>query len=226
MIYCVEDDGSVRDIEVYTLRSTGFEAEGFADGESFFAAMKEKLPDLVILDIMLPGEDGVAILERLRSDARTARIPIIMATAKGTEFDKVKALDMGADDYLVKPFGMMEMVSRVRAVLRRVDGEVQGITVLRHGPLVLEPEKYYVTVDGEPVDLTRREFELLTALMQHPGMVYTRDRLLDQVWQYDYVGETRTVDMHIKTLRQKLGEAGELIETVRGVGYRLRGDLS
>ncbi|NLY09516.1 MAG: response regulator transcription factor [Tissierellia bacterium] len=221
MIYCVEDDDSVREIEVYTLESTGFEAWGFSDGKSFFEALDEQLPKLVILDIMLPNEDGIEILKKIRQNPDTKKVPVIMATAKGMEFDKVQALDKGADDYLVKPFGMMEMVSRVRAVLRRC-GEVESTSfTLSIGTIVLDPREFSVTVEGVPVELTLKEFELLQTLMKSPKIVFTRSRLLDEIWNYDYSGETRTVDMHIKTLRQKLGDAGELIETVRGVGYRL-----
>jgi two-component system alkaline phosphatase synthesis response regulator PhoP len=224
MIYCVEDDAGIRDIEVYTLRSTGFEAEGFADGASLFEAIRRKTPELIILDIMLPGEDGLEILKRLKSAAATKDIPVIMATAKGTEFDKIRGLDLGADDYLAKPFGMMEMVSRVRAVLRRASRGEKGGCLTADG-LMLNPEAYQVTVDGRPVELTLKEFEMLRTLMAHPGIVFTRDQLLADVWGMNYDGETRTVDVHIRTLRQKLGSAGELIETVRGVGYRMAGSL-
>ncbi|NCC66948.1 MAG: response regulator transcription factor [Clostridia bacterium] len=220
MIFCVEDDTGIRDIEIYTLTSTGFEAEGFADGEALFKALREKTPDLIILDIMLPGEDGIAILKKLRARPATAGIPVIMATAKGAEYDKITGLDMGADDYLVKPFGMMEMVSRVRAVLRRAgfDGEVHE---LKAGKIVLSLDGHRVTANGERVELTIKEFEMLRLFMSHPGMVFTRDRLLTDIWGFGYDGETRTVDVHIRTLRQKLGPCGEIIETVRGVGYRL-----
>lgn len=224
MIYCVEDDDSIRDIEVYTLRSTGFEAEGFADGKALFEALQHRLPELILLDIMLPGEDGLAILKRLKSSAATKDIPIIMATAKGTEYDKVKGLDLGADDYLAKPFGMMEMVSRVRAVLRRTAPPVKA-TRLSVGGLELSPEEHKVTVNGVPVTLTLKEFELLRTLMEHPGIVLTRDQLLTDIWGMDYDGETRTVDVHVRTLRQKLGACGGMIETVRGVGYRMVSSL-
>lgn len=224
MIYCVEDDDSIRDIEVYTLRSTGFEAEGFADGKALFEALQHRLPELILLDIMLPGEDGLAILKRLKSSAATKDIPIIMATAKGTEYDKVKGLDLGADDYLAKPFGMMEMVSRVRAVLRRTAPSVKA-TRLSVGGLELSPEEHKVTVNGVPVTLTLKEFELLRTLMEHPGIVLTRDQLLTDIWGMDYDGETRTVDVHVRTLRQKLGACGGMIETVRGVGYRMVSSL-
>ncbi|MCM1101392.1 MAG: response regulator transcription factor [Clostridium sp.] len=219
-VWCVEDDESIRDIEVYTLNSTDFEARGFADGAAFREALNLEKPDLVILDIMLPGEDGVELLRALRADPDTCRIPVIMATAKGMEYDKIRSLDMGADDYLVKPFGMMEMVSRVRAVLRRcLPGDVQHL--LKTGGLVMNLDEYTVTIDDERIHLTLKEFELLRLFLSHPGIVFTRDRLFNDIWGDDYVGETRTVDMHIRTLRAKLGEYGRLIETVRGVGYRL-----
>lgn len=220
MIYCVEDDDSIRDIEMYTLNSTGFEVRGFPDGASFFAALEEKKPQLVILDVMLPGEDGITILQKLKSSAATKDIPVIMATAKGMEYDKIHGLDLGADDYLVKPFGMMEMVARVKAVLRRSTPKRESY-ILRCGDLVMNPAEHVVTLDGERVDLTLKEFDMLKLFLQRPGIVFTRDQLLSSVWGGDYDGETRTVDVHIRTLRQKLGEAGNLIITVRGVGYRL-----
>ncbi|HWQ58520.1 MAG TPA: response regulator transcription factor [Clostridia bacterium] len=220
MIYCVEDDESIRDIEVYTLRQTGFEAEGFPDGASFYAALREKTPELVLLDVMLPGEDGVSILHALKANAATRDIPVLMATARGAEYDKVASLDLGADDYLVKPFGMMEMVSRVRAVLRRAAPKTAKPR-LRMGSVELDAERHSVEVEGERVELTYKEFEMLRLFLTHPGMVFTRDRLLSEVWGVEYGGETRTVDVHIRTLRQKLGAGGALIETVRGVGYRM-----
>lgn len=219
MIWCVEDDTSIRDIEVYTLQSTGFEAEGFPDGASFFDALKSRKPDLLILDVMLPGEDGISILKRLRASADTHDLPIIMATAKGMEYDKVQSLDLGADDYLVKPFGMMEMVSRVKAILRRCKPK-QTTQQLCHEGLVVNLEEHIVMIDNQRIDLTFKEFELLRLFMAHPGTVYTRDQLLSDVWDIDYAGETRTVDVHIRTLRQKLGNYGLLIQTVRNVGYR------
>ena len=223
MIYCVEDDAAIRDIEVYALRSTGFEAEGLENGEQLFAAIKKRVPELIILDVMLPGEDGLEILRRIRFSAVTRSVPVIMATARGEEYDKITGLDSGADDYLVKPFGMMEMVSRVRAVLRRSGGGDPSRDTVRLtlGPLTLDPESHTVTVDGENVTLTLKEFELLRTMMARPGVVFTRDRLLSEVWGTDYDGETRTVDVHIRTLRQKLGDAGAMIGTVRGVGYRM-----
>ena len=221
-IWCVEDDSSIRDIEVYTLRSTGFQAQGFADGGAFWSALESarELPDLVVLDVMLPGESGVELLQFLRGNPATAEIPIIMATAKGMEYDKIQSLDLGADDYLVKPFGMMEMVSRIKAILRRCKpAQVQHL--LKAGGLIINLDEYTVTADGERVTLTLKEFELLKLFLSHPGIAFTRDQLFNEIWGIDYMGETRTVDVHIRTLRQKLGAYGSLIETVRGVGYRL-----
>ena len=219
-IWCVEDDASIRDIEIYTLNSTGFEARGFENGEDFFAALAQETPDLVILDVMLPGMDGVSILCKMKDNAATKRLPVIMATAKGMEYDKIQSLDLGADDYLVKPFGMMEMVSRVRAVLRRCAPLGEG-SVLRAGNLIVNLDERTVTANGNRVNLTFKEFELLKLFLSHPKMVFTRDQLLSNVWNIDYAGETRTVDVHIQTLRQKLGDCGRMIETVRNVGYRL-----
>ena len=219
-IWCVEDDASIRDIEIYTLNSTGFEARGFENGEDFFAALAQETPDLVILDVMLPGMDGVSILRKMKDSAATKLLPVIMATAKGMEYDKIQSLDLGADDYLVKPFGMMEMVSRVRAVLRRCAPLGEG-NVLRAGNLTVNLDERTVTANGNRVNLTFKEFELLKLFLSHPKMVFTRDQLLSNVWNIDYAGETRTVDVHIQTLRQKLGDCGRMIETVRNVGYRL-----
>lgn len=220
MIFCVEDDAGIREIETYTLKSTGFAARGFADGASFFEALAVEKPSLVLLDVMLPGEDGVEILKRLKAAPATCDIPVIMATAKGMEYDKVQSLDLGADDYLTKPFGMMEMVSRVRAVLRRCHVE-DAPQELRCGGLCVSQTARTVTADGVPVTLTYKEFELLCLFLENPGTVFTRDRLFSEVWGESFVGETRTVDMHIRTLRQKLGTYGDRIETVRGVGYKL-----
>ena len=220
MIFCVEDDAGVRDIEVYTLKSTGFEATGFPDGVSFFNALKTTRPELIILDVMLPGEDGVEILKKLKANTATRNIPVIMATAKGAEYDKITGLDLGADDYLVKPFGMMEMVSRVRAVLRRTSYQSNS-KVLQFGPIILNIDEHTVLVSGKQITLTLKEFEILRLLMSSPGTVFTRDRLLSEIWGVNYDGETRTVDVHIRTLRSKLGAPGSLISTVRGVGYRL-----
>ena len=220
MIWCVEDDASIRDIEIYTLRSTGFEARGLEDGAAFRAALSKERPELVILDVMLPGEDGVELLRFMRGSPETRDIPVIMATAKGQEYDKIQSLDLGADDYLVKPFGMMEMVSRVKAVLRRYRPS-EDQRLLKAGELQVNPEEHTVTVKGERVALTYKEFELLRLLLSHPGTVFTRERLMNDVWGTDYCGESRTVDMHIRTLRVKLGPCGAMIETVRPVGYRL-----
>ena len=219
MIWCVEDDASIRDIEIYTLNSTGFKAVGFSYGEEIFRALKGETPELVLLDVMLPGESGVSILKKLRADSKTADIPVIMATAKGMEYDKIQSLDLGADDYLVKPFGMMEMVSRVKAVLRRTKKVTAD--VLTHGGITVNTGEHTVFANGEKVNLTYKEFEILKLFLQNPGTVLTRDRLFAEVWGSDFVGETRTVDMHIRTLRQKLESCGNMIETVRGVGYRL-----
>ena len=220
MIYCVEDDDSIRELMLYALRASGFEAEGFANGPGLFETLERGIPELILLDIMLPGMDGMEILRRLRGASATARVPVIMASAKGTEYDKVMGLDQGADDYLAKPFGMMEMVSRIRAVLRRTSGarEKPRLTM---GRLEMDPESHTVRVDGSRVELTLKEFELLRLFLEHPGRVFTRDQLLERIWSTDYLGETRTVDVHIGTLRTKLGACGEYIRTVRGVGYRL-----
>ena len=220
MIWCVEDDSSIRDIEVYALASTGFEAKGFEDGDSFWAALQAEKPELVVLDVMLPGKDGVTLLKLMKANEQLRDIPVIMATAKGTEYDKIQSLDLGADDYLVKPFGIMEMVSRVKAVLRRYKRS-QDAALLKLGGLVLNPEEHTVTIDGERVTLTYKEYALLHLFLSQPGIAFTREQLLSSVWNSDYLGETRTVDMHIRTLRQKLGEYGHIIETVRNVGYRL-----
>ena len=219
MIYCVEDDASIRELLVYTLQATGYEAQGFADGKAFSAALEQKLPELILLDIMLPGEDGLQILKRLRSDARTAELPVMMVTAKGTEFDKVIGLDNGADDYITKPFGMMELVSRVKALLRRTRKE--PVHTLVCGNLELNPDTHRVLVDGQEIVLTYKEFELLEYLLENRGIVLTRDKILDRIWGYTADVETRTLDVHIRSLRQKLGAGGDLIETVRGVGYRI-----
>lgn len=219
MIYCVEDDGSIRNLVVYTLTASGFQAQGFPDGQAFFQALEAQKPELVLLDIMLPGMDGIEILKALRADPATARIPVIMASAKGTEFDKVLGLDLGADDYLAKPFGMMEMVSRVKAVLRRTSpGSGQVLTL---GGLSMDLSAHTVTAGGREVQLTVKEFALLRLFMENPGRVYTRDQLIHTIWETDYVGETRTVDVHIGTLRTKLGDFGGCIQTVRGIGYRM-----
>ena len=222
MIWCVDDDNTIRDIEVYTLTQTGFEAKGFADGISMLEALKTEKPELIVLDIMLPGKDGVEILKEIRSNPETRKIPVIMATAKGTEMDRIQGLDTGADDYLVKPFGVMEMVSRINAVLRRCEPDEKE-EVLSIGEITLSDKEHLVTVNGEKVVLTFKEFEILKLFMSNPGIVFSRDKLLSEVWGIDYLCESRTVDMHIKTLRQKLGDAGALIETVIGVGYKMEG---
>ncbi len=222
MIWCVDDDNTIRDIEVYTLTQTGFEAKGFADGISMLETLKTEKPELIVLDIMLPGKDGVEVLKEIRSNPETRKIPVIMATAKGTEMDKIQGLDTGADDYLVKPFGVMEMVSRIKAVLRRCEPDEKE-EVLSIGEITLSDKEHLVTVNGEKVVLTFKEFEILKLFMSNPGVVFSRDKLLSEVWGIDYLGESRTVDMHIKTLRQKLGDAGTIIETVIGVGYKMEG---
>ena len=220
MIWCVEDDAGIREIEVYTLQSTGFEARGFEDSVSMRESLRTEKPDLIILDVMLPGMDGVDLLRVLKNNPDTRDIPVIMATARGQEYDKIQSLDIGADDYLVKPFGMMEMVSRVKAVLRRSQPERVQV-LLQSGNLIVNLDEHTVTADGERIQLTYKEYELLKLFLSHPGTAFTREQLLSEVWGMNYLGETRTVDMHIRTLRQKLGKYGDLIETVRNVGYRL-----
>lgn len=234
MIYYVEDDPNIRELASYALRQAGFEAACFPDAEGFFAACAERVPDLVLLDIMLPGMDGMEILRRLRADGATEHVPVMMLTAKGTEYDKVSGLDAGADDYLAKPFGMMELISRVNALLRRAARPAVGGSTaadagdeLRGGAIVLSPSRHEVSAGGQPVTLTLKEFELLRVLMANEGLVLTRAQLLEKVWGVTFAGETRTVDAHVKTLRQKLAAAcpgaDESVGTVRGVGYRFRG---
>ena len=220
MIYLVEDDDSIRELVLYTLHTTGFEAEGFRNAADFWQALEKELPQLVLLDIMLPDEDGLHILKRLRAGAETADLPVMMLTAKSSEYDRVVGLDSGADDYMPKPFGMMELVSRVRALLRRAAKPAAEDKLFTAGSLAVDVKRRAVTVDGEPVILTYKEFELLCYLLENRGVVLSRDQILTKIWDYNYSGETRTVDVHIRTLRQKLGDAGALIETVRGVGYR------
>ena len=225
MIWCVEDDASIRDIEVYALRSVGFEARGFSDGAAFWDALRAERPELVVLDVMLPGIDGIELLSRMRASDALRNIPVIMATAKGTEYDKIHGLDLGADYYLAKPFGVMELVSCVKAVLRRCRRDDVERAGLSAGGVSLDADAHTVTAGGQRITLTYKEFELLRLFMVHPGTAFTREQLMERVWGTDYCGETRTVDMHIRTLRQKLGEYGEMIETVRGVGYRLEAQV-
>lgn len=219
MIFCLEDDSGIRELAVYTLRASGLEAEGFSCPSEFFAALSAEKPELILLDIMLPEEDGISVLKKLRANPATANIPVIMESAKGTEYDKVIGLDLGADDYLAKPYGMMEMVSRVRAVLRRVKTEKGGVTKV--GEIEIDRLAHRVKAEGHEVVLTLKEYDLLCLFADNPGIVFSRDRLLERIWGTDFAGETRTVDVHIGTLRAKLGKAGEIIETVRGVGYRM-----
>ena len=219
MIWCVEDDSSIRDIELYALNSAGFETRSFEDGLSCWNAMKGEKPELILLDVMLPEMDGIELLKKIRESAILKDIPVIMATAKGQEYDRIMGLDLGADDYIVKPFSMMEMVSRVKAVLRRTQTS-QSTTLLKVDGLIVNQDEYTVMVDGKRVQLTYKEFELLCIFLSHPGLVYTREQLFAKVWKTDYMGDSRTLDSHIRTLRQKLGDYGKMIETVRNVGYR------
>ena len=219
MIWCVEDDASIRDIEIYALNSAGFETRGFEDGLSFWEALSKDKPEMIVLDVMLPGMDGIEILTKMKESAEFCNIPVIMATAKGQEYDRIHGLDLGADDYMVKPFSIMELVSRVKAVLRRSQPQ-QVSKLLKTGGLVVNLDEHTVMVDGKKVRLTYKEFELLRIFLSHPGMVYTREQLFAQVWQMDYMGDSRTLDSHIRTLRQKLDGYGKMIETVRNVGYR------
>ena len=218
----MEDDSNIRELVVYTLETTGFQARGFEEGKSFLEALALETPDLILMDIMLPGEDGISLLKRLKNSSKTRDIPVIMVTAKGAEYDKVKGLDLGADDYVTKPFGMMELVSRIKAVLRRSGAaKKKAEDIIVSGSLEINTKKHEVKADGEVVGLTLKEYELLKRLMENPNIVMTRDSLLEEIWGYDFDGETRTVDVHIRTLRQKLGKCGERVETVRGVGYRI-----
>lgn len=219
MIYIVEDDSSIRELVVYTLRNTGFSAAGFENGRELNAAIDKNMPELLLLDIMLPDEDGISILKRIRANAETKSLPVIMLTAKGSEFDKVTGLDAGADDYVTKPFGMMELVSRIKALLRR--SEKQEGEFYSCGEVALDVRAHMITVCGKPVETTLKEFELLRVLMKNAGRVMTRNKLLESVWDYEFDGETRTVDVHIRTLRTKLGSGGDIIETIRGVGYKI-----
>jgi len=221
MIYVVEDDASIRELELYALKNSGYEAMGFETGKEFYAACEKELPGLVLLDIMLPDEDGLSILESLRTGENTAEIPVIMVTAKTTEIDRVKGLDAGADDYIIKPFGVMELVSRVKSLLRRTTGSNRISGNLCYEGIVLDDRQHLVTVDEKNCVLTYKEYELLKLLLLNAGIVFTRDKLMNEIWGFNYEGESRTVDVHIKTLRQKLGEAGSAIKTVRNVGYKI-----
>ena len=221
MIYVVEDDSGIRELVIYTLQQTGFSAEGFEDASNLSEAISRRTPRMILLDIMLPGEDGISVLQRLRKNPSTKNIPIIMMTAKGTEHDKVIGLDNGADDYITKPFGMMELIARIKAVLRRTESDSEEVYTCRN--VRLDAAAHTITVDGKPVETTLKEFELLRLLMKKAGTVLSRDTILGSIWGYDFYGETRTVDVHIKTLRTKLGDSGDIIETVRGVGYKIGG---
>ena len=224
MIYLVEDDDDIRDLMVYSFRNSRLDAEGFSRPSDFWKAMASELPDIILLDIMLPEEDGISILRKLRSKEKTRSIPVMMVTAKGSEYDKVQGLDLGADDYLAKPFGIMELIARVKALMRRTgtkSGDGSEEEVLRHGDIELRPAGRYVSVGGEDVKLSAREFDLLEYFMRRPGVVLSRDLILTRVWGYCCSIESRTVDVHVKSLRKKLGDAGAEIETVRGIGYRL-----
>ena len=223
MIYYVEDDDSIRELVAYTLTQMGMETCGFPCADEFWPALAQKQPDLILLDVMLPGEDGLLILNQLHSNPKTEDIPIIMVTAKGTEFDRVKGLDLGADDYIVKPFGMAELIARVRARLRRIAPKTDN-DVLTIGRITLDRRGHAVRIHGETLSLTLKEYDLLRLLMENRGMAFSREQLLERVWDYGYDGGTRTVDVHIQTLRAKLGDCGSMIETVRGVGYRFRGE--
>ena len=220
MIYCLEDDADIRELELYTLNSMNFKAEGFADAQSFFQAIAKELPELVVLDVMLPDMSGVDVLKKLRANPKTAKLPVIMATARGAEYEKIKALDLGADDYMTKPFSVMEMVARIKAILRRSNegSDVKG--EVKFGKIVINEVKHSVTADDKKLDLSLKEFELLLLLIKHPGRVYSRDELLNLIWGIDYDGENRTVDVHIRALRSKLGELENVIQTVRGIGYK------
>lgn len=217
MIFIVEDDRNIQEIELFALKNSGYQAVGFETARDFFKALDERLPELILLDIMLPDEDGMSVLSRLRARAETKRIPVILVTAKSTEIDKVKGLDAGADDYIAKPFGVMEMIARVKALLRR--SGVQEDSLLTCGSVTLDGEKRMVCVDGQPVELTYKEFELLRLLMKNHGIVISRDVIMERVWDSSFEGESRTIDVHVRTLRQKLGDAGALIKTIRNVGY-------
>ncbi|MGN1480913.1 response regulator [Porcipelethomonas sp.] len=224
MIYIVEDDSSIRELVVYTLKMAGFEADSCSCGEELYKVLDNTVPELILLDIMLPGEDGISILQKLRRSSNTKKVPIIMLTAKGSEYDKVLGLDAGADDYITKPFGMLELVSRIKALLRRTAEHTVEERELKTGDIVVNLDKHKVTAGGKDVVLTYKEFELLCMLIESQGVVLTRNQLLENIWGYDFTGETRTIDVHIRSLRSKLGESGNLIETVRGIGYRIGGE--
>jgi len=223
MIYYVEDDDSIRELVVYTLNQMGMETRGFTCGDEFWPAMEKKLPELILLDVMLPGEDGLLILKKLHDETKTTDIPVVMITAKGTEFDKVMGLDLGADDYIVKPFGMSELIARVRARLRRIAPKAND-DILTIGSIMLDKRGHTVRINGESIALTIKEYDLLCLLMENQGMAFSREQLLEKIWDYGYDGGTRTVDVHIQTLRAKLGDSGRMIETVRGIGYRFGGN--
>ncbi len=221
MIYFVEDDDNIRELVVYTLNSTGLEAQGFSAPDKFWKALNEKLPTLILLDVMLPQEDGLSILKKIRNEKLTKKIPVIILTAKSDEYDKVKGFDLGADDYVPKPFGMMELVARIKAVLRRTESSADSAPEYTVGKLTVSPQKHKVKVNGEKVVLTLKEFQMLCMLLENRGIVLSRDQILNQVWGYSFDGESRTVDVHVRTLRNKLGEAGDLIQTIRGIGYMI-----
>ncbi|MGN1280682.1 MAG: winged helix-turn-helix domain-containing protein [Succinivibrio sp.] len=220
MIYCLEDDADIRELELYTLNSMNFKAEGFSDGKSFFEAVSKEIPDLIVLDVMLPDISGVDVLKKIRSNPKTAAIPVIMATARGAEYEKIKALDLGADDYMTKPFSVMEMVARIKAILRRSNNSTDENCEVKFSDVVINQTRHSVTVSGNKIDLSLKEFELLLLLIRHPGRVYSRDELLNLIWGIDYDGENRTVDVHIRALRAKLGDREGIIQTVRGIGYK------
>ena len=220
MIYCLEDDADIRELELYTLNSMNFKAEGFADAQSFFQAIAKELPELVVLDVVLPDMSGVDVLKKLRANPKTAKLPVIMATARGAEYEKIKALDLGADDYMTKPFSVMEMVARIKAILRRSNEGSDAKGEVKFGKIVINEVKHSVTADDKKLDLSLKEFELLFLLIKHPGRVYSRDELLNLIWGIDYDGENRTVDVHIRALRSKLAELENVIQTVRGIGYK------
>ena len=226
MIFYAEDDTNIRELVLYTLQKSGLAARGFADGAALLQALRTETPDLLLLDVMLPGEDGISLLHRVRADARTRDLPVMLLTARDTEFDKVLGLDSGADDYLAKPFGMMELMARIRTALRHSGGEAEPVHALTLGPLRIDPARHQVLAHGREVTLTLKEFQLLSLLVEHAGTVFTRDQLLNTIWGYEFDGASRTVDVHVRTLRQKLGEAGRCIETVRGVGYKAESDPS